>query len=106
MVLDRAPHTLHGLLRSVVVLRLVSLDARDGPKGRLLPASGPMGGLPLAYGVPTGLVLPVIVATRYRKPGLCPNYLRTDPEVTGLDRILNQASERAGVPDIGHISRE
>src|SRR6266446_1398339 len=108
---DRAAHAFDRLLGAVspallalpVVKRIV---VGDLPDRGLRAVALPMAGLALAHGVPTGFVLPVVIATAQREVLLDTDDLRAQLQPAsgeaGGDDIAVQGAE----PDIGGISGE
>src|SRR5690606_34813710 len=68
--------------------------------------AAPVSGLALAHGVPSGLVLPVVMAAADREPGLAPDDLGPHLEAACLDRVGYLRCEPAGVPDVRHVPGE
>src|SRR5882757_6326288 len=78
VVLDRPPHALHGFLRSVTVP--VIITGRNGPHGRLLAIPAPMCARCSTDGIPTGFVLPMVVASAKCEAILGPDDLSAHAE--------------------------
>src|SRR5216683_3484851 len=100
----RAPHALHRLLSAMppallalpVAKRIVAGNLRDR---RLRAVALPVARLAIAHRVPTGFVLPVIIATAQREVLLDPDDLSAKLEPAG-DDIAVQRPE----PNIGGIT--
>jgi len=103
MVLDRAPHALDRLLRSVARLRS---PVKDRPDRRLLPVARPSCCSTLSDGVPAWLVAPVIVAARDDQARLIPNDLRPRNEAGAPQTLLDGRGVQRAVPHVGDIPRE
>src|SRR5690606_30940331 len=104
IVLDWALHALDRLLGAVT--RLVLLGLGDVPDGRLLAVAGPVALGALLYGIPAGLMLPMVVAAREDQLALVPDDLAAELEAAGGKAIADHAGKQAGMPDIGDVARE
>ncbi len=91
---------------AVVDAALIDVHARNIPNRRLLAASIPASSLALADRVPTGLVLPVVVAAPHNQSRLAPDNLRADHKVAGHQALADRRRVHPAVPDVGDSARE
>ena len=111
VIVDWAAHALDRLLRAVPPGLLVLLVAKGVvvgkfPDRRLLAVAAPMAGFALPHRVPTGLMLPVVIAAAQREMLFGPDDLSAKLQPAsgkiGGDDIAVQSS----MPDIRDIPRE
>src|SRR5215831_3439473 len=91
---NRPPHTFHRLLCSMpgecifrFVVSALGQSIADQPEGRLSAVPLPTGRTRFPYGIPTGLMLHVVVSTADHKVGLSPDDLAADVEPTGFQTL-------------------
>ena len=101
---DRAAHTLDRLLGAVLPALLALRVAErivvgDLPDGRLPAVALPVAGSALAHGVPTGFVLPVVIATAQRKVLLGPDDLSAWLQPASRQTGGNNVTVQSPVPD-------
>src|SRR5262245_6742422 len=77
---------------------------RNGPKRGLLAVAGPVAFL--SDSIPTGLVLPVVVALAHYKPLFGPDDLRPDSETALGEALRNNAGAERPMPDVRHLAWE
>src|SRR4029079_16993026 len=99
VVFDRPPLAREGLLRSVAMPVVVTRF--DIPKCRLLAVPTPVRPGCSPDRVPTGLVLPMIMAAGKGKPVLGPDNLGAHVEAGRFKRLLDLTRMPARMPDIG-----
>ncbi len=103
VVQHRPAHALDRLLRAVLGLGVL-LPARYVPERCLLPVAGPIAFF--ADGIPTRLVLPVVVASSDYEPLLGPDDLGADRKAVLLEALCNRPRVQRAMPDVGDPARE
>jgi len=78
----------------------------DLPQSGLLSAARPMGLGAVADGVPTGFVLPMIVAPADRKVLLAPDDLRANIKFARPQAFGDLCAEEARMPDVTNVAFE
>src|SRR5438552_73993 len=109
MVQNPPSHQLKRLLCSVTSHRVGAVSSERVQVGHLperrllaIPCRSPR--CTPAYGIPAGLMLPVIVAPPEREMLLAPDDLRTNLEPAALERRCQSPRIQARVPDTGNVS--
>src|SRR5712672_521969 len=108
---DRAAHALDWLLGAMpptlfALLAAVRIVVGDLPDGRLRAVALPVAGPALAYRVPAGFVLPVIIAAAQGEVLLGPDDLSARMQPAGRQTGGNNVAVQSPVPDVGDIAGE
>src|ERR1700730_16418735 len=108
---DRAAHALDRLLSAVppalLALRVAErVVVGDLPDRRLRAVALPVAGPALAHGVPTGFVLPVVIATAQREVLLGPDDLSAWLQPASRQTGGNNVTVQSPGPDVGDIAGE
>src|SRR5262249_38410091 len=97
VVLHRPSHAFDRLLRAMGRFCVLTL-ARNLPERGLLAVSGPI--TLRAYRVPTGFMLPVVVAPADHDTGLGPNNLGANFKTSPFKTVGNGRRSQCSVPDV------